>query len=153
MRIRIGEGLKADEAHEFINFVALLGEQAARDEAGLNVLSDGQPWKEVWVLEDEATFGAWVGDPFVANPKLARIWKIESGDETEESGFPAAAGTDNGNEFARGEREENGLKSQDADFRLIGRREIFGDADDAERSAFVGGLRTAARSASGATFA
>ena len=44
-------------------------------------------------------------------------------------------------------------KMNDANFGMVGSGEIFGDAGDAERCAFVDGRRNAAHGASSATFA
>jgi hypothetical protein len=164
MWIGIGEGFQADEAHEFIDFMAFLIEQAASDQAGLNVLADSQPWEKVRVLKDNAAFGAWAGDVFVADSKFAGVGKIEAGDEAKESGLAAAAGAENRDEFASGDRERHASKSRNANFGLFGGRKMFDDIRDAEgpafvksttegRRAFVGGRRNAARGASSATFA
>src|SRR2546430_15773099 len=153
VRICIGERFEADKAHEFIDFMAFLIQQTARDETGLDVLSDSQPGEQVWVLKDETALGAWTGDAFVANSKFAGVGEVEAGDEAKKGGFATTARTENGNEFARSERERDILEGENANFGMVWGRKVFGDAKDTEGSAFVGGRRDAARSASSATFA
>jgi len=135
----IGERFEADESHEFIDFVAFLLEQSASDEAGLNVLSNGEPGEKIWVLEDESALGAWADDGFVADSKLAGIGAVQPSDEAKEGGFSAAAGADNGDQFAGSERERDILERDGANFGMVWGGKIFGDADDPEGSAFVGG--------------
>jgi hypothetical protein len=137
VRVGVSERFEADKAHEFIDFVPFLLQQTTGNKAGLNVLSDAEPGEKVWVLEYEAAFCAWLVDAFVADPELAGVGKVQAGSEPKESGFSTAAGTDNGNEFAGGEGERDILEGESADFGMVWRGEVFGDADDAEGSAFV----------------
>jgi hypothetical protein len=83
--------------------MALLLEQTASDEAGLDIFSNSEPWKKVRVLKDQATFRAWGGNTFVADSKFAGVGKIEASDEAKESGFATTARPENGNKFAGGE--------------------------------------------------
>ena len=51
----VGEGIsksfQTDQAHEFIDFGALLAEHAASDEARFDVPPDSEPWEIGWGLE------------------------------------------------------------------------------------------------------
>jgi hypothetical protein len=64
-----------------------------RDEAGLDIAPHGEPWKKIRILKDEAPLCAWRCDWLVAYQDLAFGWKNKAGDETQQSGLPAAART------------------------------------------------------------
>ena len=64
MRIGIRKSVESDESHEFIDLLAILMENAPRDEAGLDVAANSQPRKKIWILEDEAALGVRAGDWF-----------------------------------------------------------------------------------------
>jgi len=71
MGIGVGEGVEAYQAEEFVDLVAALGEDAACDQAGLDVAADGEPGEEVGVLKHEAALGAGAGDGGVADVECA----------------------------------------------------------------------------------
>src|SRR5437764_8402243 len=64
MRVGVRKSIKPDELHEFVHFVAIFVQHAARDEARLDVAANGKPREKIWVLEDDAALrvraGAWV---------------------------------------------------------------------------------------------
>src|SRR5205814_2620176 len=64
MRVGVPKSVKADEVHEFVHFVAIFMQHAARDEARLDVAANGKPREKIWVLEDEAALGVRAGDWF-----------------------------------------------------------------------------------------
>ena len=61
MRINIGECFEPDQAHELIDFVFFLMENAAGNEAALNVATDRQPRKEIRILKNQTALGVWRG--------------------------------------------------------------------------------------------
>ena len=72
VRVGVGEGFQADEAHELVDLVALLAQHAARDQARLDVAADGEPGEQVGVLEDQAALGARAGDRLGRRPRARR---------------------------------------------------------------------------------
>src|SRR6266404_5259033 len=112
VRIGIGELFEADEPHEFRDFVALLLEQAAGNQAGLNVVANGQPWEEIRILENQTSFGAGRVNGIASNEKLAGIWKIETSDEAKERRFAAAARANERDQFARRDRKIHAVERQ-----------------------------------------
>jgi len=69
--VGFGKCFEADEAHELIHFLALLVEQAPRNEARFNIAPNREPRKEVRILEDQTTFGAGSSNRFSPDPELA----------------------------------------------------------------------------------
>ncbi len=94
MRIGSGEGFKSHQAHEFVNFAALLAEQSARNQCRFNISAHGQPRKQTRILENESALSAWAGNWLRAHEQLARIGQIESRNQAKQSGFAAAAWPD-----------------------------------------------------------
>src|SRR5438552_2621365 len=140
MREGVGECFQAHQAHELVHLVAFLAVPPAGDEPGPNVAPDRQPGKKVWVLKDQAAFGAGAGNPFNADPEFARVGRVEAGDEAEESGLAAAAGANDRDQFSRRHREGHSVQSRCADSVVAGGRKILADALDTERGAFGGGI-------------
>ena len=62
MRISVGEGFQANEPHEFFHFIAFLLKHAAGNEPRLDISTHRQPRKKIWILKDQASFGAGAGD-------------------------------------------------------------------------------------------
>src|SRR5512132_749106 len=83
MRKGISEAFQTYQAHEFIDLTAFLFQHTARDEAGFNVASHGEPRKKIWILKNEAPLCAWCGDWLVAHQKLALGRHDKAGDETQ----------------------------------------------------------------------
>ena len=102
MRISVGEGFQADEAHEFIDLTAFLLKHTARNQARFNITTHRQPRKKIGILKDKASFGAGACDWFLVYQQLTRIGKIETGDETQQSRFSATARSDERHELAGG---------------------------------------------------
>ena len=119
MRIRAGESLQADEPHEFIDLVAFLVENVARDETGLDISPDGKPWEKIRVLENQTAFGIRSGNRFVPNRELAGIGRIESGNQPQQRRFPAAARTDQRRQFSWGHGNRNGIEREPARGRIV----------------------------------
>src|SRR5262249_33595242 len=66
VRKRIRKCFESYHPHEFIDLTTLLFQHTARDEAGFDVASHGQPRKKIRILKDKATLCAWPGDWLVA---------------------------------------------------------------------------------------
>ena len=94
MRVGVGKCFQANQTHEIVHFRPFLLEQAARDQAGLNVAGDGEPGEEVGILKNQTAFGAGAGDRIVADPKLAGVGSIKTGKQAQQRGLATAAGTD-----------------------------------------------------------
>ena len=62
MRQRIGERFESDETYEFVHLVTFFLEDAARNEACLDVASNCKPREKTWVLKNQAAFGAGPGN-------------------------------------------------------------------------------------------
>ena len=97
MRIGIRKSVESDEVHEFIDLVAILMENAPRDETGLDVAANSQPREKIWVLENEAPLSVRTSNWFRANQEFAGVGRIEASNEAKEGGFAAAARTDERN--------------------------------------------------------
>lgn len=98
--IRIGETFQADKTHEFVYFVAFLVKNMPRNQTGFDIPPHGQPREEIRILKHETALGIRTGDRFGAYHELAGIRRIEAGNQAKKGGFPAAAGADEGNQFA-----------------------------------------------------
>jgi hypothetical protein len=70
VRISVAKSFKADEAHEFVHFISLLTQHSTRYKTNLDVATNGEPGKQIWVLKDETTFRAWFADWFRADQKV-----------------------------------------------------------------------------------
>ena len=136
VRIGVGERFEADQAHEFVHFVAFLVKHAARDQAGLDVAPHGEPRKKIRVLENQSALGAGRGDRLGADPELAGVGRVEAGDQPEQRGFSAAARTDEGHQFSGGDGERHVIQRMRARGGIVRRREMFAHFHDAERGAF-----------------
>src|SRR5207253_2128680 len=82
-----------------------------------DVAEDVSPGKQVGVLEDEGEAGGGEGDG------AARRF-FQACDDAEERGFSAAGGADDGEEFAAGEVEGDGVEGAD-----VGIEDFFDGAD------------------------
>ena len=99
--IGLGEGFEAHESHEFVNdVVADFSDDAAGDEAGGDVSADGEPGEEVGVLEDQAAIGGGGGDGVGAGADFAGVGLVEAGDQSQQGGFSATAGAEEGDQLA-----------------------------------------------------
>src|SRR2546430_5734781 len=78
MRIGISKSLKADKAHELFDLMACVAEHTARDEAGLDIAPDGQPWKQVRILKNEAAFRTRANNCRRSNEDFTRIRRIQA---------------------------------------------------------------------------
>ncbi len=47
---------EADKAHEFVHFVSLLAQHSPCNKTGLDIATNGEPGKQVWVLKDKTPF-------------------------------------------------------------------------------------------------
>src|SRR5207249_3613498 len=94
MRIGSAERLQANQSHEVVHFVSLFLKNAARDEAGLDIATHGQPWEKVWILKNETARGAGSENFFFVHKQLAGIRKIETGDESKQCRFSTTARPD-----------------------------------------------------------
>ena len=84
VRENIGEGFQAYEAQVLLHFIALLAQQAAGDEARLNIAAHGEPWEQVWILEDQPALGAWSSNAFVAHPQFTGVARVQAGNEPQQ---------------------------------------------------------------------
>src|SRR5437899_7756975 len=91
MGVSIGEPFQSDKAHEFFHVSAFLAQLPVGERAHFDVAPDGEPGEQIWIVENEAALSIWTCDWFGANHQFSGIWNIESGDETQESGFSATA--------------------------------------------------------------
>ena len=121
VRISVGETFQADQAHEFFNVAALFLEDTASNESRLDIAPHGQPGEQARILKHQAAFGARSADGFLADEQLAGIGEIETGDESEQGGFAATAGADEGDEFSRIERHCHAIERQPPGQSTVGR--------------------------------
>ena len=137
--VRIGSGkrFQAHEAKELIHFMAFALQQTTRDQTGLNVPPNGQPRKKVRVLKYQATLGTGTDNFFGADPELAAVGQIQPGDQTQESGFAAAARPDERNQFPGRKRKRDAVQRKIANGRIIRRGKILADVQKPERRAFI----------------
>ena len=91
MWVRIGKRLECDQPHEFVDFVSFFAQHSARNEAGLDIVAHGEPWKKIRILKNETTLGARAEDFFFVHNQLAGIRKIETRDESKQCRFSATA--------------------------------------------------------------
>src|ERR1041385_1262228 len=92
MRESVGKRFQSYQAHEFIDPVSLSRENSACDQTGLDVSAHGQPWKQVWILENQSAFRTWCGDGLMADQKLAFGRKKKSGNHPQNRGLPQPLG-------------------------------------------------------------
>src|SRR5436309_12171971 len=71
VRVSVAKRFEAHEAHEFVHLSSFLAQHSTRDEAGLDVATNGEPGKQIWVLKDQTAFGAWFADWFRADQNFA----------------------------------------------------------------------------------
>ena len=57
MRVDVGKPLKPDQSDKFVHFLTFLTQEAERHQAGLNVAADGEPRKQIRILEDQPSLG------------------------------------------------------------------------------------------------
>src|SRR5437899_4215053 len=62
MRISVGEGFQANEAHKLFHLTAFLLEHAAGSEPRLNITTHRQPRKKIGILKEKASFSAGARD-------------------------------------------------------------------------------------------
>src|SRR6185503_19399797 len=136
MRVGCGERFQPDEPHELLDFVAFLAQHPARDEAGLDVMSNVEPWEQAGILEDQSPFSAGCGNRFGAHPKLTRVRRVESGDQPQESGLAAAAWADKRDEFSRADGDRHPVERVRVGGGIIRGREVFAHFHDAKRRTF-----------------
>src|SRR5437870_11052949 len=111
--------------------------QTAGEQSGLNVAPHRKPGKEVRILKYQAALRTWTSDRFGADPKLARVGRVQTRDQPQQSGLAASAWTYERNQLARRERERCIFQRRRSQSRIIWRGKIFADVHDAQGSAFV----------------
>ena len=79
-----GKTLEAHHPHELIHLMPLLVQDAARDEAGLDIAADGEPWEKIRILKDKAALRAGAVDWLGTDEKLAGVRRIETRDKAQE---------------------------------------------------------------------
>src|SRR5438128_1883969 len=136
MRKGISKRFQTHQAHEFIDLTAFLFQHTARDEAGFDVASHGEPRKKIRILKDKAPLCAWRGDWLVAYQKLALGRKSKAGDETQKSGLTTTAGTNDRYELPSRDEERHLVQSQSAHRCAVNRSKVFARAPDAQRRSF-----------------
>ena len=94
MRIRIGKRFESDQPHEFVHFISFFAQHSARNEAGLNIAANSQPWEQIWILKNETALRARSDNLFVADKQLARIRQIQAGDESKQRRLSTTARPD-----------------------------------------------------------
>src|SRR3954468_8813059 len=133
---RISKMLQPDEAHELVHLIAFEVQQPARDQAGLNIPANREPWKKVRVLKHKAALRVWAGDAFIAHPKFAGAGRLQACHEAQQGGLAATARTNDGYKFAGNERERYLIQSGGPQEGIIGSGEFLADSKDAQRCAF-----------------
>src|SRR5215217_1157445 len=84
MRIGIRKRFKSNQPHELVHFIPFFAQHATRNEAGLNVSANSQPWEQIWILKNETALSVRSYNLFVADNQLTRIRNIQAGDESEQ---------------------------------------------------------------------
>ena len=133
VRIRTGKRFQADEPHEFAHFFALLVQYSARNQARFDVPAHSEPWKKVWVLENETAFRTGSDNFFFTDEQLAGIWKIQTGDESQQCGFPATARTDQRDQLSGGYGKRDSIKREPRGARRVQHCKSFANFMNAER--------------------
>ena len=62
MRISLGKSFQANQAHKLAYFTAFLLEYSTGSEPSLDIAAHCQPWKKIWILENQTSFGAGARD-------------------------------------------------------------------------------------------
>ena len=137
VRKGVGKCFQAHETHEFVNFRAFFTEHTARDQAGLDVASDGEPREEIRVLKNQTTFCAGARNPLGADRDFARARKDETGNEAEKGGFAATAGTHNRYELPCCHGERDIIQGSNAD--AVSRWEMLAYMSHPQRRGLAGG--------------
>src|SRR2546423_14492482 len=122
VRISVGKNFQANKANKFINFSPFFVEEAARHQTDLDVAANGKPGKEIGILKDQASFGVRAGDPLSTHTKVTGAGQFEAGEQAEQSGFPATARTDDGDEFAGAHFEAQAVQGNCSPIWIIGGR-------------------------------
>src|SRR3954468_23849331 len=137
VRVSVGKRFKTDQAHEFLHLGAFSIQNAASNKSGLDVFANGQPGKEVGILEYQPALGAGRRNAFGADPDIAGIGEIQPRDQAQQSGFPATAWPDERDEFTGRKRKGGGLQGRAARAGIVWRRKGLADRNNSERAAFV----------------
>jgi hypothetical protein len=132
VRIGVGKTFEADKTHELIYLVAFLVKEATGNKADLNIPANGEPWKKVWILENQTAFSTGSGDWLGANQELAGVGRIEARDQTEQSRFTATARTNERDHLPGGKRKRDSVEDQSPRAAVVRCRKTFADCTDVE---------------------
>ena len=94
MRIGISKRFESDQPHEFIHFISSFAQHTARNEASLDITANGEPRKQIRILENETPLRVRPNNFFVADKQFARIRDIQTGDESKQRRLSTTAWPD-----------------------------------------------------------
>src|SRR5262245_28463254 len=137
VRVSLSKCFKADEAHEFIDLVPFLAEDATCDQTRFDIVPNSEPREEIRILKNQTAFGTRCRDRFRPDPKLAGVGRVQAGDEPKQRRFTTATGADQGDQFARLHRERQCVQCVRTNLGIVRSREALAHIRDAERRAFV----------------
>ncbi len=101
MREGLGKLVEADQRQRFVDPAALLLEKAARFEAQRGVAPHGAPRIERRILEDHDPRRVGSRHLDIVDREAAAARLVEAGHKAQQGGFPAAARSEQGDEFPR----------------------------------------------------
>ena len=138
VRKGISKGFEPDQTHEFIDLGALFPQHAARDEAGFDVSSDGEPREKIGILKDEPAFRARLGNRLGTDGDLAGRGARETGNHSQQGRFSATARPDNRNQLPCRDGERYVVQGQRTGrHSTVERLEFLRDVPDSDRGCFV----------------
>ncbi len=106
VRVGLGEAGQADEVDVLAgDFETLAFRTSLHFQAERHVLQRRSPWEQIEALEHHGSSGAGAGDAVSVDLDAAAIGLVEPVQDTQESGFAAAAGADDRNELQVGDVE------------------------------------------------
>ncbi len=91
MWIRIGKRFESDQPHEFVHFISFFVQHAAGNEANLDVATNSQPRKQIWILKNKTALRARSENFLVIDKQFTRIRRIQTGDESKQRRLSATA--------------------------------------------------------------
>ena len=80
----VGERFEADQAHKVIDVVSLFAKHIARGQSRFDISPNGQPGKEIGILEDQPALGTGTTDRIGPNAQFPRTRCIQTGDQAKQ---------------------------------------------------------------------
>ena len=136
MRIGVGERFEADQFEKLEDFGFFLVKQPTGNEAGLDIFSNGQPGKKVWILKNQTALGARFRDELIVEPRFAGIGGVQAGDQAEQGGLSATAGSDQRHQRALCELEADAFQGKNMQIISRSAFEAFGNPLNTQGGAF-----------------